>query len=256
MGLHPGRLDSNRDCTYCLNCVKTCPHEAIQIRLRWPGTELVRGARRLVIDAGFLLWVPVVLIIEKSMAHRYTPNFLVSTTDWLQGLLGTDNRQGIWFVVVVVFSGALLLGAYLGASRIASRILAWEFKRTFATFSYMFAPLVLINIGSMSIPHFVGVTWGQMATVSLAPLDVYAYREPSLLSPAGVELVGQGFGKPLLHAIGFFSMIALPFLIASYRERDHRKILRAATPFATIALLIAGYFLWTSMRFPGGPWRW
>ena len=95
-----------------------------------------------------------------------------------------------------------------------------------------------------------------MATVSLAPLGVYAYREPSLLSPAGVELVGQGFGKPLLHAIGFFSMIALPFLIASYRERDHRKILRAATPFAIIALLIAGYFLWTSMRFPGGPWRW
>lgn len=256
MGLHPGELDSSRDCTYCLNCVKSCPHEAIQIRLRCPGTELVRGSRRLLVDAGALLWAPVVLILLKSMEHRYTPSFLISTTNWVQDLLGTANRQGIWFLVVTAFLIVTLVGAHATASKMASRVLAWDFRRTFATFSYMFAPLVLINIGSMSIRHFFGVTWGQMISAASAPLGIYSYRDPSLLSPAGIDLIGDGFGTPVLHGIGFFSTILLPFLIVAYRERDQRKIIRAATPFALIGFLIAGYFLWSSVRFPGGPWRW
>ncbi len=256
MDLHPGRLDSNRDCTYCLNCVKACPHDSPQIRLRLPGRELVQGARRLAIDAGFLLWVPVVLALKENMEHYYTPPFLVSLTTWFQDLLGTANRQGVWFAVVVAFNGALLLAAYLVATRIAARVLAWDFGRTFATFSYIFAPVVLVTIGGHALHYFFDTIWGQMVNVVSAPLGIYSYTEPALLGPTGVALVGEDFARPALYALGFASMIALPYPIAAFREHDQRKVLRAATPFAIIALLIAGYFLWSHSHFTGGTWRW
>ncbi len=256
MDLHPGRLQSNRDCVYCLNCIKTCPHESPQIRLRMPGRELVQGAQRLAIDAGFLLWVPVVLALKENMEHYYTPAFLVSLTNWFQDLLGTGSRQGIWFAVVVVFNGVLLLAAYLVATKIASRVLSWDFRRSFATFGYMFAPIVLVTIGGHALHYFLDTIWGQMVTAILAPLGIYAYHEPALLSPGGVRFVGDEFLMPVLYALGFAWAVALPYPIAAFREGDQRKVLRAATPFAVIALLIAGFFLWSHMHFSGGMWRW
>jgi len=256
VGLHPGRLDSNRDCIYCLNCVKTCPYDSPQIRLRKPGAELVRGARRLAIDAGFLLWVPVVLCLKENMEHYFTPPFLVSVITWVQNILGTPNREGVWFAVVVVFNGVLLLGAYLVATRIATRVLAWDFKTTFATFSYMFAPVVLVTIGGHSLHYFFDTIWGQMVNLVAAPLGIYQYMEPPMLSPAGVSFVGEDFMRPMLYAVGFFWMIALPYAIARFRESNQRKALRAAIPFMIIALLIAGNFLWTHVQLSGGVWRW
>ncbi len=256
MGLHPGRLDSNRDCTYCLNCVKTCPYDSPQIRLRLPGTELVKGSRRLLVDAGFALWVPVVLALKENMEHYSTPEFIVSATTRVQDLIGTTNRYGVWFFLVVLFNGVLLLCAYLLATRLASRVLAWDFKRTFATFGYMFVPIVLVTIGGHSLRYFFEAIWGQMVSVLSAPLGIYAYHEPAGLSAPAIALIGNNFLGPVLYAAGFFGTMALPFMIAFHRERDQRKALRAALPFFIIATAIAGYFLWSHEIFSGGTWRW
>lgn len=256
MGLHPGRLDSNRDCTYCLNCIKTCPHDSPQIRLRLPGIELVKGTRRLIVDAGFALWVPVVLALKENMEHYNTPAFLVSATTWVQELLGTSNRFGVWFFLVVVFNGSLLLVAYWLASRYASEVLSWDFKKTFATFSYMFVPIVLVTIGGHSLRYFFEAIWGIMVSVISATLGIYAYHEPTGLSPAVIALIGNNFLGPVLYAAGFFGTMVLPFTIAYHRELDHRKALRAALPFSIIATGIAGYFLLSHEIFSGGTWRW
>ena len=121
MDLNPGRLESNRDCTLCMNCVKTCTHSSPQLRLRLPGKELTRVALPPLIDAGYALWVPVVLMIKENMEHYYTPDFLRSATTAVQNLTGSANRQGIWFIVVTLFGGALLLGTFAGAAYLASR---------------------------------------------------------------------------------------------------------------------------------------
>jgi len=256
MGLHPGRLTSNRDCTYCLNCVKACPHDSPQIRLRLPGTELVKGTRRLMVDAGFLLWVPVVLALKENMEHYNTPSFLVSATTWSQDLLGTTNRFGVWFFLVVLFNAALLLAAYMLATQFASRTLGWSFKRTFATFSYMFVPIVLVTIGGHSFRYFFEEIWGQMLSVASAPLGVYAYHESTAFSPATIGFIGNDFVGPVLYATGFLGTMVLPYAIAFHRERDHRRALRAALPFFIIATAIAGYFLWSHQAYSGGTWRW
>lgn len=256
MGLHPGRLTSNRDCTYCLNCVKACPYDSPQIRLRLPGAELWNGARRLVIDAGFALWVPVVLALKENMEHYYTPSYLVSATTWVQELLGTNNRFGVWFFLVAVLNGILLLGAYLLATKFASKVLAWDFKQTFAIFGYMFVPIVLVTIGGHSLRYFFEEIWGQMVSVISAPLGIYSYHEPTAFSEPVIALIGNNFLGPVLYAAGFFGTMALPFMIAFHREHDHRKAFYAALPFFLIATAIAGYFLISHEIFSGGTWRW
>ncbi len=256
MGLHPGRLNSNRDCTYCLNCIKTCPHDSPQIRLRLPGAELVKGTRRLMVDAGFLLWVPVVLALKENMEHYNTPPFLISATTGLQDILGTGNRFGVWFFLVVLFNGLLLLGAYLLATRFASRVLSWDFKKTFATFSYMFVPIVLVTIGGHSLRYFFEAIWGQMLSVTSAAFGIYQYREPTATGPQAIAFLGDDFIAPLLYATGFLGTMALPYIIAYHRERDHRKAFRAALPFFIIAAAIASYFLLSHQIYSGGTWRW
>ena len=44
--LHLPRKSGNVDCTFCLDCVKACPHDAIGILPVLPGRELVRDAPR------------------------------------------------------------------------------------------------------------------------------------------------------------------------------------------------------------------
>ena len=256
MGLHPGRLASNRDCTYCLNCIKTCPYDSPQIRLRLPGAELVKGTRRLMVDAGFLLWVPVVLALKENMEHYNTPPFLISATTGFQELLGTTNRFGVWFFLVVLFNGLLLLGAYLLATRFASRVLSWDFKKTFATFSYMFVPIVLVTIGGHSLRYFFEAIWGLMLSVTSAAFGIYQYREPSAFGPQAITFLGNDFLAPVLYATGFLGTMALPYIIAYHREHNHRKAFRAALPFFIIAAAIAGYFLASHQIYSGGTWRW
>jgi hypothetical protein len=256
MGLNPGRLESNRDCTLCMNCVKTCTHGSPQLRLRLPGKELTRVARPLLIDAGYALWVPVVLAIKENMEHYYTPNFLRSATTAIQNLTGSANRQGIWFIVVTLFGGALFVGVFAAAAYLASRILGWKYRTTFAAFSYMFVPIVLVTIGGHSLHYFFANIWGPMLSVIAATLGIYVYLEPAAFSQAGLLLIGAEFGTPVLYALGFFTPIALPYAIAAYRTRDHKRALWSALPFSLIAAALAFYFLWTHVSLTGGVWRW
>ena len=256
MELHPGRLDSNRDCTYCLNCVKTCPNDSPRIRLRWPGAELARADRRSIVDAGYALWVVVVLCLKENMEHYWTPPFLVSATTWVQNLLGTTNRQGVWFFVVTAFSAVVLLGAYLLATRVTSRTLGWDYRRTFASFGMMFIPIVLVTVGGHSLNAIFTMMWGPMVNVVSAPLGIYHYQDTSLLGAAGAKFIGDGFLRPVLYAIGFAWMIALPYRIAAAGGDGQRIALRAAAPYVIIAVLIAGFFLWPHMALTGGLWRW
>ena len=256
MGLHPGRLDSNRDCVYCLNCVKVCPHDSPQIRLRKPWKELVTGTRRLMVDAGYALWIPVVLALKENMEHYYTPGFLVSGTTWLQNLLGTTNRFGVWFFLVVLFNAVLLVGAYMLATSWASKKLNWEYRKTFSTFAYMFIPIVIVTIGGHALMYFFENIWGQMVSVILAPLGIYGYANPSPFNAPANALIGDSLGTPVLYAVGFFGTVALPYMIAAHREADHRKALQASIFYTAIAAAVAGYFLWSHVYYSGGTWRW
>lgn len=45
LGSHPGTLSDNADCSLCGVCVKACPNESVELRLRPPGADLwVAGA--------------------------------------------------------------------------------------------------------------------------------------------------------------------------------------------------------------------
>jgi hypothetical protein len=44
--LFPPRKSSNMDCTFCLDCVKACPHDNVGILVVAPGSDLIADARR------------------------------------------------------------------------------------------------------------------------------------------------------------------------------------------------------------------
>jgi P-type Cu+ transporter len=255
MELHPGRLDSNRDCIYCLNCVKTCPHDSPRIRLRWPGTELARADRRSLVDAGYALGAVVLVCLMENMGRSWTPPFLASAVTWVQNLLGTTNRQGIWFSVVTAFSVVVFVATYLLATRVACKTLGWDYRRTFASFGMMFIPIVLISVGGHALSGIFTTLWGPMVNAVSAPLGIYHYQDTSLLGTAGARFVGDGWLLPVLYAIGFGWMILLAYRIAAAGGGGRRIAIRAAVPYVLIAVLIAGFVLYAHMAPAGNPWR-
>lgn len=38
---HPAQLQDNRDCVFCMTCLKACPHRSVQINLRFPSSDLL-----------------------------------------------------------------------------------------------------------------------------------------------------------------------------------------------------------------------
>lgn len=37
---HPAQLVDNRNCVLCMECLKACPHDSIEFRLRLPGAGI------------------------------------------------------------------------------------------------------------------------------------------------------------------------------------------------------------------------
>ena len=41
LGSHPGNLADNKDCVLCLDCLRTCPHGSVELRLRPPAADIL-----------------------------------------------------------------------------------------------------------------------------------------------------------------------------------------------------------------------
>ncbi len=53
--LHPAQLQDNRDCTFCMTCLKGCPNRSAQFNLRFPAADLLENHTGLWAEVALLL---------------------------------------------------------------------------------------------------------------------------------------------------------------------------------------------------------
>ncbi|KKM10323.1 hypothetical protein SY88_14750, partial [Clostridiales bacterium PH28_bin88] len=91
-------LDSSRHCNLCANCVKSCPHDAVQLNLRSPGHELRTGARpRLDVAVLAAALVGIVLMQNAVMLESWQ-----ALQAWLVSVSGLPQLVMLSLSVVVM----------------------------------------------------------------------------------------------------------------------------------------------------------
>jgi cytochrome c oxidase assembly factor CtaG len=168
MDLYLPRKAGNLDCTFCLDCVRACPHDNIGLVAVAPGAELVRDpvrsslgrlSRRTDVAALALVLVFAALISAAAMTGP-----LVAWRDRLASQLGLVSPLPVITVIfaaalllapVIVIAPLVLLGRTVGKVAISAREL-------FSRFSLALVPLGAAMWAAHFLFHLLsgyGVAW-------------------------------------------------------------------------------------------------
>ena len=168
-GLKPYSFDRKltmSDCTLCMDCSAAC--EAVSFKLKPPSFSLFKAFK----PFGSEVWAYLLIISAISVAmvyhHALGRSAIVNRLPW--------SRTAVWFnslfdqihldftgVIVFVYAlfsvvGIAVIGIYL-----AAKILKTEFKTTFYTLGYAFAPIFIIGGLSHLLEMFFYQTFSTIA---------------------------------------------------------------------------------------------
>jgi len=240
-------IQSNMDCTFCLDCVKACPYDNVALAARIPGDELFQQTWRNRLD---LAWLAILsAFIGLGNAFGMTPPVYVLEQQ-LADLLGTKSEALV--LGIIYFGGAVLIPlllVYLVAW--LSRTLSATVNRQTATLhrivmrhAYSFVPLGFaiwfahylfhLLIGALTIvPAF--------QTFFQRTLNWPILGEPNWqLATQFIPAVGT---IQLLQSVitysGLLAALFLTLQTASRTQRHRRSALLEALPWMLLLLALA-----------------
>lgn len=134
----PATMDTNRNCSICANCLKTCPRGAIDLFFRPPGRELW-ALRHPLPGEAFL----AVLLV--SVVYLQTINMTTAFPVFMKWLVEATPLGTYELALTATFAGfiGLVLGLYLLASLLVGRAGGEGFGFGFSRFAYAYIPLAL-----------------------------------------------------------------------------------------------------------------
>lgn len=247
--LYVPTLNSNMNCTLCLDCAKACPHDNVALVTRPPGDELFRRTWPNRLDLALLAilaaWVGLV------NAFAMTPPAYV-LLGWLADLLNTRQEAvvlAIVFGVGAIFAplGLVYAAAWLNRRNDARRAL--PLQRYLLRHAYSFVPL-----------GFAVWTAHYLFHLLIGPLTIWPAFQTFWVQVAGIPLFGRPdwsvaaawvMPQPAIQVIQMVTMGTglVMALLLSYRaaasEHSHRAgAVRELLPWAVVLLLLAVAATW------------
>jgi len=194
----PLNMDTNRSCNLCMNCAKSCNHDAMHLYLRWPGAEIWEQ-RKPMLSAGVLS----VLLMGTMLVHAFcmhTEGMGQSLPQvGLAGLLGVQGDGMAW---TVTFFGGLVLAALLAiaTSVLSARCEGRRVADNLAHYGLAFAVMAILFHIALEGATFVAEGIPDVLAMVLGPLGApadagyYALLTPFLVRVlqvlAGLTAVG------------------------------------------------------------------
>ncbi|MBE2205911.1 MAG: cytochrome c oxidase assembly protein [Chthoniobacterales bacterium] len=118
------RKSGNMDCTFCLDCVKACPHDNIGILAVPPGRDILTDPRRSSVGEYSRrrdLATVVLVFVFAAFANVAAMLFpVLKMEESVSRNFGRPAAAGIWFIVFVFSVGLLPLGVARLCGRISS----------------------------------------------------------------------------------------------------------------------------------------
>jgi cytochrome c oxidase assembly factor CtaG len=257
MNLHLPRKSGNLDCTFCLDCVRACPHENIGVMVVAPGMDLVRDTPRSSIGRLSRRLDMAVLALVFVFAAFANAAFMtapfVAFQDELAARLGLESSLAVTRVLILV--GLVLLPGLLAwsaahASRVASHI-SIETRELFCRFSLSLVPLG----AAMWAGHFIfhlSTGWGSAWEVVQRAANDTGWH---LLNSQEREPVWPLLGADAMHVwqtlildAGLLLALYLMWRIALIYVSRGRGAWRLLAPWAAISLGLYASGIWIFLQ--------
>ena len=224
----PRTMDDSAHCNLCANCIKSCPNDAIQLRVRKPASELW-FIRKPELEQSFLAAaiMGIVLIQNVTMLTVWT-----DVLAWIESTTGVTSYP-IIFTVAFVIAVGLPVGLLAVASRIAAARNLESLRTNFARFGYALIPLDVAAHIAHNLFHLLAE--GGSVYYTLAALF------GSTADAGSVELVGTGTIQVLqfaLLALGMAGSLYTARRIARRRYQTPARRRATLVPYVTILAVL------------------
>jgi polyferredoxin len=178
--LYVPTLNSNLDCTLCLDCAKACPHDNVALVTRAPGDELFRQSWPNRLDLALLAIIAACIGLVNAFAM--TPP-VYDLEQWLAELLRTSHELlvlgPIFLAGAVLIPLALVYGAAWLNQRLVASNRARSLSRLVIRHAYAFVPLGFGIWGSHYLFHLM-----------TGPLTIIPALQAFFANVVGVALLG------------------------------------------------------------------
>jgi polyferredoxin len=182
-----GGMNKNTYCIFCMECLRTCPHENVAVNLRWFGKDVVKPSPVRFDEAAMVIvmlamstfhgitmtpvWVRAVGAIQRLLAVGYLPAFSA-------GMAGFLGALSVLYLAFVAMSYRLARLPAMGLRQLAVR------------YSYAFLPIALFYHLAHNVLHFsieggalvpllsdpFGWGWDLLGTASVMPAPLLPIR--------------------------------------------------------------------------------
>jgi polyferredoxin len=224
----PRTMEDSANCNLCANCIKSCPNDAIQVRLRKPTSELWFVTTPRIAESYLAMAIMGIVLIQNITMLEVWTDFLA----WIEEATGITSYAVI-FTVAFAAAVTLPVGLLAVASRIAARGNLENLRTNFARFGYALIPLDVAGHLAHNLFHLLAEGKSVVYTVA----GVFG------ASSAGgdTSLVGTGTIQVLqftLVGLGLAGSLYTARRIAHRRYRTPSRRLRTLAPYAAIIALL------------------
>lgn len=222
----PRTMDTNANCNLCANCIKACPNDAIQVRLRKPTSELW-FVNKPSMEESFLAMAIMGIVIVQNVTMLEVWNVALA---WLEATTGITNYALI-FTVAFAVAVSLPVGLLAGASRLAAGRNLETTMRNFARFGYALIPLDVAGHIAHNLFHLLAEGGSVIATVAALFGISYGAGSPALASTFTIQIL-----QFALLALGIAGSLYTARRITRRRYQTQK---RRTSTFVPMGVLIA-----------------
>jgi polyferredoxin len=211
-------IQSNQDCTLCLNCLRACPYDNVALNIRSPVREALETKPKTdwTWFVVFLTWAGL------FNAFAMIPPYYNLAT-WLSGVLGTQNEA---LLLALIFVGLLGLGCTLTL---------WAARGGLRHWVGVLMPLAVAIWGGHYLFHFVTGANTLLPNIVAALARLGLPLEPLGL-PAAVRLDAI---FPFQVVVSYLALLASGFVaFKKARQASPRETLLEVLPMLLLALLL------------------
>ncbi len=222
-------IRSNRFCKMCGACVKNCPHNAVNLNMRIPGSEIWElkqvGAVTSFLVVSMLAGLLNDLFQNSSLYHS-----------WLDGLANLPHLA----VFTIVFTGAVTAANFLVlvAALVSSRPSGETLKENFSRYGLALLPLTLTGFMAFHLYYFINLgVYFPILLWQTFHLEIF-HQLVITIPPAWTH-----FFQETLVIFGLVGSLAIAFRLSRGKHSSFVLSLEEFAPHGAVTILFAATLL-------------